>query len=160
MKIISGGQTGIDRAALDVALKHGVECGGWCPTGRLDEFGRIPERYPLTELSEGGFAERTLANVCDAQASVIFYFRELGGGTKYAVECCRELQRPHRLIDAAQTSPEEAAKSISDFAREHKIDILGVGGPRQSEWAGGYDYAYRALDLFLKSITSRSTNHS
>ena len=62
VKIISGGQTGVDRAALDAALKHGIDGGGWCPTGRLDEFGRIPDRYPLKELEQGSFAERTLQN--------------------------------------------------------------------------------------------------
>src|SRR5262249_25848993 len=58
LKIISGGQTGVDRAALDVALAHGIDCGGWCPAGRLDEIGKIPDRYPLQELPAGSFTER------------------------------------------------------------------------------------------------------
>lgn len=149
MKIISGGQTGVDRAALDAAMKHGIECGGWCPAGRLDEMGRIPERYPLKELDQGSFAERTLANVRDSQATVAIYYVDLAGGTEYAVQCCIELKRPHCLIDAATVSPESAADVIVDLLREHKIDILGVGGPRQSEWPGGYDYAFRVVDTFL-----------
>lgn len=60
MKIISGGQTGVDRAALDAALKHGIDCGGWCPAGRLDEFGRIPERYPVKELEDNNKEGRSL----------------------------------------------------------------------------------------------------
>ena len=149
MKIISGGQTGIDRAALDAALKHGIDCGGWCPAGRLDEFGRIPDRYPVKELEEGSFAERTLQNVKDSEGTIVIYFDGLRGGTEYTVQCCKELQRPHKLINAACISPHEAAKLIVDFVREHKIDILNVAGPRQSEWPEGYEYAFGAVNIFL-----------
>ena len=151
MKIISGGQTGVDRAALDVALKHGIDCGGWCSAGRLDEFGRIPDRYPVKELEEGSFAERTLQNIKDSDGTIVIYFNELRGGTEYTVRCCNELQRPHKLINAANICPREAVKLILDFVREHKIDILNVAGPRQSEWPEGYEYAFRALDIFLKN---------
>ena len=155
MKIISGGQTGVDRAALDVAIKNGVESGGWCPTGRLDELGRIPDRYPLKELEQGSFAERTLQNVKDSDGSVIIYFDKLHGGTEFTAECCKQLGRPHKLIDAAKTSAEDAAKLIVDLIRKHNIDILNVAGPRQSEWSGGYEYAFRVLEVFLKSCSHR-----
>jgi hypothetical protein len=160
VKIVSGGQTGVDRAALDVAIKNGVECGGWCPAGRFDEFGRIPDGYPLKELEQGSFAERTLQNAKDSDGSVIIYFDKLRGGTEFTIECCKQLGRPHKLIDAAKTSVEDAAKSIVAFVREQKIDILNVAGPRQSEWAGGYDYAIRALEIFLNSSRSRSMSKS
>jgi Circularly permutated YpsA SLOG family len=150
VKIISGGQTGVDRAALDVALKHGIDCGGWCPAGRLDEFGRIPDRYPLQELKSGGFTERTLQNVKDSNGTVIIYPGKLGGGTEQTVRFCQELERSHQLIDATKISTEGAAKLIADFTLDHEIEILNVGGPRQSEWAEGYDYAFRALDRFLQ----------
>ena len=155
---MSGGQTGVDRAALDVALEHGIESGGWCPTGRLDEFGRIPDRYPLKELDSGGFTERTLHNVKDSEGTVIIYPGKLDGGTEQTVRFCAQEQRPHKLIDASTMSVEEAAQAISDFVRKNKIDILNVAGPRQSEWADGYDYAFRALDEFLNSIKSKSTS--
>src|SRR5204863_7868570 len=71
LKIISGGQTGVDRAALDVALTHGIECGGWCPAGRLDEFGKIPDHYPIQELQGGSFTERTLQNVKDSDGTIV-----------------------------------------------------------------------------------------
>jgi hypothetical protein len=158
VKIISGGQTGVDRAALDVALEHGIESGGWCPTGRLDEFGRIPDRYPLKELDSGGFTERTLHNVKDSEGTVIIYPGKLDGGTEQTVRFCAQEQRPHKLIDASTMSVEEAAQAISDFVRKNKIEILNVAGPRQSEWADGYDYAFRALDEFLNSIKSKSTS--
>lgn len=152
-KIISGGQTGVDRAALDAALKHGIDCGGWCPAGRLDELGKIPERYPLKELKEGGFAERTLKNVKDSNGTVVIYFEELQGGSRQTAEFCREEKRPHELIDAGKVSVERAAESISNFVRENKIRILNIAGPRQSEWSGGYKYACRTLELFLSGLS-------
>ena len=147
--MISGGQTGVDRAALDAALKHGIDCGGWCPAGRLDEFGRIPDRYPVKELAQGSFADRTLQNVKDSDGTVMIYFEKLGGGTDYSMRCCTEQQRPHKLIDAAKVSPQDAVKLISDFVREYKIDVLNFAGPRESEWAEGYHYAFHVLDIFL-----------
>jgi len=150
LKIISGGQTGVDRAALDVALKHGMDCGGWCPAGRRDEFGRIPDRYPVQELQAGGFDERTMQNVKDSDGTIIIYPGKLAGGTEQTVRFCVELQRPHQLIDASKLSVERGAKLISDFVRENQIGILNVAGQRKSEWAEGYDYAFRALDRFLR----------
>ena len=104
VKIISGGQTGVDRAALDVALKHGIHSGGWCPTGRLDEFGRIPDRYPVKELQAGGFTERTLRNVKDSDGTVIIYPSKLSGGTEQTARFCIEQRRAHELIDASNVS--------------------------------------------------------
>jgi hypothetical protein len=155
MKMISGGQTGVDRAALDVALKRGIACGGWCPAGRLDEFGRIPDRYPLRELGDGGFAERTLQNVKDSAGTVIMYWRKLSGGTEQTVGFCVEQQRPHQLIDASKISIADAAKLIADFVCQRKIEIVNVAGPRQSEWQEGYDYAFRALEIFLTLFSHR-----
>ena len=155
MKIISGGQTGVDRAALDVALKHGIESGGWCPTGRLDEFGRIPDRYPVRELESGGFTERTLQNIKDSDGTVIIYPGKLSGGTEQTVHFCAEQRRPHELIDSSNVSTEKAAQLIADFVRENKIDDLNVAGPRASEWPEGYDYAFRALDIFLTGCNHR-----
>ena len=155
MRIISGGQTGVDRATLDVALKHGIDCGGWVPVGRLDEFGRIPDRYPVRELDHGGFTERTLQNIKDSDGTVIIYCGELRGGTEETVQFCIEQKRPHLLIDAAKISPESAAELIAEFVRGRKISALNVAGPRQSEWTDGYDYAFRALDIFLSAKRSR-----
>ena len=155
MKIISGGQTGVDRAALDVALKHGIECGGWCPAGRLDEFGRIPAQYPVQELAAGGFGERTLQNVKDSDGTLIIYPGKLSGGTEQTIRFCVKLQRPHELIDASKFSGQDAATLIAGFVRKHNIKSLNVAGPRQSEWSEGYEYAYRALDIFLTPCSHR-----
>jgi hypothetical protein len=152
VKIVSGGQTGVDRAALDIALKHGIDCGGWCPRGRLDEFGRIPDRYPVKELEQGSFADRTLQNVKDSDGTVIICFGQPCGGTQLTIECCDKLNCPRLVIDAAQISAGDAAQVIAHFVREHQIDILNVAGPRQSEWADGYEYASRVLELSLRAL--------
>jgi hypothetical protein len=160
VKIISGGQTGVDRAALDIALKHGIESGGWCPAGRLDEIGRIPDRYPLKELENGGFAERTLRNVKDSDGTIVIYPGKLSGGTEQTVRFCVEHRRPHELIDAFNVSTEKAAQLIAGFVYENKIDILNVAGPRHSEWTEGYDYTTSALEAFVNANTSKSTSRS
>ena len=152
MKIISGGQTGVDRAALDVALKHRIKCGGWCPAGRLDENGKIPDRYPLKELKKGGNEERTLQNVRDSDGTIVICFHELEGGTAYTLGCCIEDGQPHRLIDAAKYSPEDAATLMVAFVVDHEIETLNVAGPRESEWKGAYDYASRAMDVLLSRL--------
>lgn len=155
LKIISGGQTGVDRAALDVALKQGIKCSGWCPAGRLDEFGKIPGHYPVQELEDAGFTERTLQNVKDSNGTVVIYPGELYGGTEQTVRFCVDLTRPHQLIDASKLSAEDAARLIADFVRENKIGILNVAGPRQSEWPAGYEYATCTLEIFLSRRSAR-----
>ena len=152
MKIISGGQTGVDRAALDVALKQQIKCGGWCPAGRLDESGKIPDHYPLKELKRGGNEERTLRNVEGSDGTIVIFFHDLSGGTAYTVGCCIEDRKPYRLIDAAKYSPEDAATLIVSFVFDHKIDILNVAGPRESEWNGAYPFAFRAMDIFVGKL--------
>ena len=149
MKIISGGQTGVDRAALDVALQHGIPCGGWCPSGRLDEFGKIPSRYPVQELRHGDYSARTRQNVSESDGTVIIYDRQLSGGSAETVRFCRELNRPHQLIDTSAVSAETAADLIRHFLAKHKIDILNIAGPRQSQWPEGYDYVVRTLERLL-----------
>jgi Circularly permutated YpsA SLOG family len=150
-KIISGGQTGVDRAALDVALRHQLDCGGWCPSGRLDENGRIPDRYPVTELPNGGFAERTAANVRDSDATVVFHAGELRGGSEYTLQCCAEQKRPRLAIDAGLITPREAAQVIRYLIESQKVHTLNVAGPRHSEWRKGYDYAFAALEHLLQT---------
>lgn len=152
MKIISGGQTGVDRAALDVALKHRIDCGGWCPAGRLDESGKIPDRYPLKELKRGGNEERTLRNVESSHGTIVIFFHELSGGTAHTVGCCIEDGKPYRLIDAAKYLPEDAANPMLSFVSDYRIDILNVAGPRESEWAGAYAFAFRAMDIFVSRL--------
>src|SRR4051812_35527826 len=140
MKIVSGGQTGVDRAALDAALSLGIECGGWCPAGRLDENGRIPDRYPLRELPNGGFAERTLQNVIDSDATIIIHPGGLHGGTAETARRCDEKRKPFMLLDASVTTPADAAHEIGRFIHTPRINVLNIAGPRASEWPDGYAF--------------------
>src|SRR5436305_6188602 len=154
MKIISGGQTGVDRAALDVALKHGIECGGWCPAHRLAEDGTIPARYPLRELPDGSFTDRTWQNVNDSDATVIFCSGAPHGGTAETISFCQELNRPHLVIDATETTVQDSVAGLSRLVREHSVDALNVAGTRASEWSAGYAYAAGVLEQFLSGWTT------
>ncbi len=149
MKIVSGGQTGVDRAALDVALQLGIDCGGWCPEGRLDENGKIPARYPVRELPGASFDDRTRANVKDSDGTVICYFRELRGGSAFTRGCCEAMKRPCCLIDAAQMCVKEAGKRLYDFIAERAVAVLNVAGPRHSDWPDGYAYTAAAIESAL-----------
>ena len=93
-----------------------------------------------------------MRNVQESQGTIIIYFHELEGGTAYTVGCCMEDRQPHRLVDAAKYSPEDAATLMVSFVVDHDIEILNIAGPRESEWAGGYAYAFRAIDVLLSRL--------
>ena len=152
MKIISGGQTGVDRAGLDAALSLDVECGGWCPAGRLAEDGTIPQRYPLEELPGGSYAQRTERNVSDADGTAIIYFGALRGGTRETACLCEEKKKPLLALDTSKLDAAEAASRLREFVDAEKIRILNIAGPRASEWAGGYDLALKVLTQFLQPL--------
>lgn len=153
-KIVSGGQTGVDRGALDAALACGFPCGGWCPDGRYDEQGIIPVHYPLTELPGAGYAERTAKNVEDSDATLIITFGELEGGTAYTWQICCRLHKPHLIIDASETSPEQAAQQIQGFISQHAIGVLNVAGPRASKAPLAQAYTTETFRLLLTSLNS------
>jgi putative molybdenum carrier protein len=121
IKIVSGGQTGVDRAALDAALKLNVDCGGWCPEGRKAEDGIIPPRYPLIELAGAGYKKRTLQNVIDSDGTVIIYFDTLSGGTEKTLLFCLQQNKPYLLIDATELSPTRSAERIHKFVTTNNI---------------------------------------
>src|SRR5687768_746683 len=98
-KVISGGQAGVDRAALDAALALGYEVGGWCPQGRRAEDGPIPQRYPLKETVSEKYPTRTALNVRDADATLILHLGTLCGGSKLTAEVARRSHKPYRAID-------------------------------------------------------------
>jgi GT2 family glycosyltransferase len=154
MKIISGGQTGVDRAALDAALSLGVPTGGWCPEGRLDEGGIIPRRYPLLELPGGGYTERTARNVSEAGGTVIFHPGSLQGGTKATADFCAEKRKPCLSIDATAVSPADGTEQLRAFVQTNRIEILNVAGPRASQWTQGYDFTIQTLTKFLHANAS------
>jgi hypothetical protein len=100
----AGGQTGVDRGALDAALYFGMPCGGWCPEGRQAEDGQISGRYPLTELPGAGYLARTRKNVEDSDATLIVTFGPPIGGTARVLEHCLRVGKPHLVIDATHTT--------------------------------------------------------
>ena len=151
-KIISGAQTGVDRAALDAALAHGFPCGGWVPAGRLDEDGVIPERYPVKELKKGGFRARTIQNLQDADGTLILYFGELEGGTEDTAYRCMKLGRPYRLVDAAEVTAERGAELAEAFVRGRGLKSLNVAGPRASKVPEACAYAYAVVDDLLRRM--------
>jgi len=151
MKIVSGGQTGVDRAALDAALERKFDVGGWCPEGRLSEDGTIPERYPVKELPKSGYRRRTKQNVVDSDGTVIIYFGRPSGGTAQTIKFCISEGRPYLLIDACQVSIGNASRRIADFIEHNAISVLNVAGPRASGEPRAYDYAKRAIDQVLSN---------
>ena len=148
--VVSGGQTGVDRAALDAALAFGADCSGWCPEGRQAEDGVIPARYPLAELPGGDYLARTRQNVVDSDATVIIYFGRLSGGTERTLEFCLAGRKPYLLLDAREIPAARAAARIAEFAAGQGVVRLNFAGPRASGEPRAYDYARAAVSGFLE----------
>ena len=149
-KIISGGQTGADRAALDAALKHHFPCGGFCPKDRQAEDGPIDPKYPLEEI-EGGYRQRTWQNVIHSDGTAIFFETEATGGTLLTIKYCQTHRKPHLLIDTLATSKEEAAHLILDFLKTKSVELLNVAGPRASDHPYIYSFVYCTTSQLIQS---------
>jgi hypothetical protein len=136
-KIVSGGQTGVDRAALDVALAAGVVVGGWCPRGRKAEDGVIPETYPLHETPSAHYRERTERNVRDSDGTLILVRGNVSGGTALTVQFALAQGRPHRVVrlDRPGAMAEEPGATL-DWIAANGIATLNVAGPRESQRPG------------------------
>jgi hypothetical protein len=144
-QVISGGQTGADRAALDWALTVGLPHGGFCPSGRISEDGQIPARYRLNELPSDDYAARTRANVLGSDATVIFSIRPaLANGSLLTQRYAEELGKPCLHLHAHE-GVVAAERRLGDFVKRHAVAVLNVAGPRASEEACVGDFVTAVL---------------
>ncbi len=132
-KIVSGGQTGVDRAALDVALELGISCGGWCPKGRRAEDGSIDIRYPLKETRSANYRIRTERNVRESDGTLIFTWREPKGGTALTIKFAQKYKKPYCVVDLSVGGNPE---SVQRWGEVNQIKVLNIAGLRESELPG------------------------
>lgn len=145
-KIISGGQTGTDRAALDFAIKFDIPHGGWIPKGRKTEDGPLPEFYRLQEIPDPSYTQRTEKNVLDSDGTLIISRGDLTGGSQYTGKMAIYHQRPWLHIDLNKTPPFSAGKIIRDWIKINKIEVLNVAGPRSSKEPSIYQAVFDLLE--------------
>jgi hypothetical protein len=151
MKIISGGQTGADRAALDWAIAEGVEHGGWCPKGRLAADGPLDEKYKLSETESDGYRQRTKRNVADSDATLILNLGVLDGGTHQTLRFAQTLRKPHLVIQLDEPDFERCVQALCLWLSVHAPNRLNVAGPREEKRPG----IYRATCLLLARVLSK-----
>ena len=149
-RLVSGGQTGVDRGALDAALAHGIPCGGWCPKGRRAEDGVIPARYPLTECDSRAYKTRTRMNVAESDATLVLADGAPIGGTRLTIRFAEELAKPH-LIAPLDADP----AAIARWLKETRCRVLNVAGPRESKMPGTQIRARRLIAAVLALCAPR-----
>ena len=132
-RIVSGGQTGVDRGALDAALQLGIPHGGWCPQGRIAEDGTIPARYQLRETASAEYRIRTEQNVLDSDGTLILYRGQLQGGTELTYRLACKHAKPHLLVDLLDSTDPQSTRQ---WLAENGIQVLNVAGPRESSAPG------------------------
>jgi hypothetical protein len=132
-KIISGGQTGADQAALDIAIKLGIPYGGWIPKGRITEMGVLDSKYKLKEMETTNYNKRTEQNVIDSDGTLIISHGRLTGGSDYTREMALLHHRPWLHIDLSKTGAFQAAGKIKSWITDNKIEVLNVAGSRASK---------------------------
>ncbi len=148
-KLVSGGQTGVDRAALDAAIQLGIPCGGWCPKGRRAEDGAIAPRYPLQETPSGEYAQRTEWNARDSDGTLVLTRGQPTQWTAFTIDAAQRLRKPCLVLDLAD-SP--GAESVAQWLTRNNIRVLNVAGPREEKCPGIYP---EALHLLRQLLTSR-----
>lgn len=152
--VISGGQTGADRAALDWALAWSIPHGGWCPKGRLSCDGPLSAIYQLLETDSAGYRQRTKLNVKDAEATLIFNTGALDGGTYQTVRFAVSMGKPHLVVQLDEISLEEAAQTVKTWLQNGHFANLNIAGPREEKRPG----IYILVALVLKNLLHSSQN--
>ncbi|MDD2338150.1 MAG: putative molybdenum carrier protein [Geobacteraceae bacterium] len=147
VKIISGGQTGVDRAALDAGLASGIAVGGWCPAGRRAEDGMIPERYPLLELDSPDYTARTEKNVVDSDATLVLNLGDLADGTALTVQLARKHRKPLRVV---QLDGDADPGAVAEWLRKLGVKVLNIAGPRESKRPEVYERALQFVRQLLQ----------
>ena len=147
-KVVSGAQTGVDRAALDAALALGIPCAGWCPQGRLAEDGAVDERYPLQETPSRAYEQRTEWNVRDSDGTLILKQGLLTGCTAKTVEFARHQSKPCLIVDLADSPDPQAVRA---WISANRVRTLNVAGPRESVRPGIYAQALAFLEELFGS---------
>jgi Circularly permutated YpsA SLOG family len=149
IKIISGGQTGVDRSALDFAIQYGFEHRGWCPRGCLAEDGVVPLKYKLRETESAEYDERTEKNVVDSDATLIVAReKKLSGGTAFTKELAAQHGRPVMVIYESEGAA-KGAVALSKFLQRNKVRTLNVAGPRESQAPGLGKFVRELLEAAL-----------
>jgi len=158
-RIISGGQTGVDRAALQAAIDLGIDHGGWCPRGRRAEDGRIPTRFHLQEVDSKDYSVRTLRNILESDGTLILHSGKLTGGTALTESAARQHRKPLLLVDMDKDA-EGAAAKIRTWIESHQIRTLNVAGPRESTSPGIYDRALAFLAVVFGELQGSGTSEA
>ncbi|MCG7374097.1 putative molybdenum carrier protein [Pseudomonas luteola] len=148
VQIISGGQTGADRAGLDWAIDHGIDHGGWCPQGRLATDGRIDGRYNLMETQSSGYRQRTRRNIESSDATLIFTLGPLVGGSLLTYTLAKKLAKPFVVYQLA-TNDDSQLRNVQDWLKEKGPRIINVAGPSESRNPEIYQAVYDSLDCVL-----------
>lgn len=148
LTIRSGGQTGVDRAAHDVALALGLPVVGWIPKGRLAEDGPLHARYPLTETPNSDYYQRTTWNVRDADATLILCRGPLEGGTEFTAKEAKRLHKPC-LVVSLESDLAATPAAARDWLTENGVAVLNVAGPRESKQPGIHAQAQAYLEELL-----------
>ena len=150
IKIISGGQTGVDRAALDWAISLGVAHGGWCPLGRIAQDGTLPERYLLKETQSPGYSQRTRLNIEEADATLLIHCGPLIGGTKLTQRLANKLVKPLILFDIDQPWLGQIECTQACLS-SNWIRVLNVAGPSEERHPGIYAATLKVLDQLFST---------
>ena len=145
IKIISGGQSGVDRAALDFAIKHNIPCCGWCPAGRLAEDGTTDNKYPLQETPSSEYSARTKKNIEDSDGTLIIIQENIDKATQLTIDYANDINKPFTIINLCDTE-DENAKIIEKWILTNKINVLNIAGPRESISPGIYNKTYKLLN--------------